>query len=410
MKLLYGFNTVGKTSSNSGSSDVENCGIAYVGGNAATRQPIAATNELCFCNSSLQEATVTGFVQAHRTDEKTKRRGNIDFQVDYDYVIEVYWSGGDRRYIRRNYADFVKFQNQLLKSFKARLEKGTTKFTPLVPDDVNKLSAKYNASTAVSWSLFSRRRKAENEQQVGSKSTPYEVAEEIEVILNRWLQNLLDLPEDICNSSVVEDFFEARDTDPVRASHRPNSNIISSISPTATSPYPPSSALSSPSSSLIASSTNSGVDSTYSSLSDVGMLNNSRLLSISSRRVLSSEPSTSDIEDDVDDEETDDYFFDEEMDQIVLQGNICTNEFENSSFARSSAFRGSLSRRNRCTVDNSSTSFPTPVNSHGNSPSASSSDERFDYDSCLADLSSLMKKVSQQNANSSNRLTQVWLE
>lgn len=132
-------------------------------------------NSLTCNNLFVAFAAVTGFVE--------KKEGP---NVDYVFVVEVYWSDGRTTYVKRTYSDFETLQRDL-ESF-VKTEKHTFEGSNPIPR------------------LEGRKLFRKNDRKL---------AEYRELELHKFVKEILLMHPQMSSSPIVVEFFEARSSDPI---------------------------------------------------------------------------------------------------------------------------------------------------------------------------------------------------
>lgn len=167
------------TSSSNECSNISDCPTSF------------ETNKSIF----LLNAFVNGFAQLKLCADK----------IDFEYIIEVYWSNETRSFVKRTFDDFTTFHRELIQVF--------SQFFDEIKMNVNK-------SKAVKSNSLKRNGMEEYLMPVlPSSRKPFwvshlKLAESRETELNTYVQRLLKLPTKIAHSELVLKFFESQSSDP----------------------------------------------------------------------------------------------------------------------------------------------------------------------------------------------------
>lgn len=149
----------------------------------------SVTNKYIF----LLNAFVNGFAQLKLSADK----------IDYEYIIEIYWSNETKSYVKRTYDDFVTFHRQLLLDF--------SQFFDEIKLNLNMKAMKNS------------KHKNFNDDYLMPVLPPskkpfwvshLKMAESREIELNSYVQRILKLPTKISHSELVLKFFESQSSDP----------------------------------------------------------------------------------------------------------------------------------------------------------------------------------------------------
>lgn len=133
-------------------------------------------DSLTCSNLFVVNATVTGFAQT--------KQGN---KTDYAFVVQVEWSDDRTRFVKRTYADFLNLQYKILKTYTNEIKAQATQGTPF-----NCISGRKP--------IFQR-----NDSKLAESREPH---------INRFVRDVIRLPQTISQSSTILSFFESRTSDP----------------------------------------------------------------------------------------------------------------------------------------------------------------------------------------------------
>ena len=138
----------------------------------------------------LLNAFVNGFAQLKLSAEK----------IDYEYIIEIYWSNETKSYVKRTYEDFVTFHRHLIQVF--------SQFFNEIKSNVNSIKGCRNSMS-----------KMGNEEYLmpilPAAKKPFwvsqlKLAESREIELNNYVQRLLKLPTKVNIFSKSFNYFQKK--------------------------------------------------------------------------------------------------------------------------------------------------------------------------------------------------------
>lgn len=120
-------------------------------------------------------------------------------QIDFEYIIEIYWSNDTRSFVKRTYDDFVIFHRNLTNKFSQNI----TESKYMSNKSLNDSKANHICSLPFLPTVKKR-----------FWISNVKLAELREVELNTYVQQLLKLPTKITHSEIVLEFFESHTGDP----------------------------------------------------------------------------------------------------------------------------------------------------------------------------------------------------
>lgn len=159
-------------------------------------------------------AFVNGFAQLKICADK----------IDYEYIIEIYWSNEDRSFVKRTFDDFVIFHRNLLQSFSQFFSEISTNQNHSNNSIINNRNSNRNSR------LFFNNFEEYLMPILPASKKPFwvshlKLAESREIELNSYVQRILKLPTQISHSELVLKFFESQTSDPKPTRYGMNSNI-----------------------------------------------------------------------------------------------------------------------------------------------------------------------------------------
>lgn len=153
-------------------------------------------------------AFVNGFVQLKLCADK----------IDYEFIIEIYWSNETKTFVKRTFDDFVLFNRNLLQEF-------SQFFNDLKNNSIggncqqNKLKVKDSKFINVNGLINNINSGQLLMPVLPANKKPFwmshlKLAESREIELNTYVQRVIKLPIKISHSSLVLQFFESQSSDP----------------------------------------------------------------------------------------------------------------------------------------------------------------------------------------------------
>lgn len=156
------------------------------------------TNKYIF----LLDAYVNGFAQLKLSADK----------IDYEYIIEIYWSNETKSYVKRTYEDFCTFHRHLTQFFSQFFEKNGKNV------NISKLpKTKSKNNNSINRNIGFKNEYIMPVLPPSKKSfwvSHLKHAESREIELDSYVQRLLKLPTKITHSHLVLKFFESQSSDP----------------------------------------------------------------------------------------------------------------------------------------------------------------------------------------------------
>jgi len=154
-----------------------------------------------FDSLKIIEANVSGF-----TTEKNSPKEDIAF------VVEISWSDNTSHVIKRTYADFCQFHYSLVEDYAKRCEESSIDASSKEVDDATNLLKLGFYLPA----HFDRH---------DGKDSNIILAEKRELQLNKYVQELINLPDQVSACPLVLTFFESRGSDPKPYKDPSNSSL-----------------------------------------------------------------------------------------------------------------------------------------------------------------------------------------